>query len=46
LPGSYDGGFSNKSQLFLQTAVLEEFGFKNQVSRRRDSVESAKIDIP
>jgi hypothetical protein len=46
LPGSNDSGFSWKSQLFLQTARLEEFGFKNQVSRSRDSVESAKMEIP
>jgi hypothetical protein len=33
-------------QLLPQTARLEEFGFKNQVSPCRDSVESAKTDIP
>jgi hypothetical protein len=46
VPGSNDSGFSWKSQLFPQTARLEEFGFKNQVSRSRDLVESAKMDVP
>jgi hypothetical protein len=42
LPGSDDDGFSWNSKLFLQTARLAEFGFKYQVSRRRDSLGSAK----
>jgi hypothetical protein len=44
--GPYNGGLSLKSQLFLQTEVVGEFGFKNKVWQRRDSLESLKTGIP